>query len=311
MKPLALALAAAGVLTLSPAGFAQSDSAFDSANPNASFLRCGTRHPSAAEAKLIEERFQLLRGRIAAKGKPGSGGGGGGGGGGGTVPANGSITVDVYFHVVTDSNSNGLVSNGQISEQIRVLNDAFANTPYRFSLADVDVTQNSSWYTGCYGSAGTAMKTALYRGNAGDLNIYTCSPSGGILGYATFPSSYTSQPKLDGVVLLDESLPFGSAAPYNEGDTATHEVGHWLGLYHTFQGGSCKGSGDYVSDTPAERSPAYGCPVGRDSCPTAAGPDPITNFMDYTDDSCMYEFSAGQVQRAYDQSNVYRGLSGP
>ncbi|HEX5755365.1 MAG TPA: zinc metalloprotease, partial [Arenimonas sp.] len=232
--------------------------------------------------------------------------------GGGTLPAPGSISIDVYFHVITDASGNGSLSSGKIANQISVLNDAYASTPYTFNLVNVTTTANSTWYNGCYGdsSAISAMKSSLRQGDAGDLNIYTCNPSGGILGYATFPSSYTSAPHLDGVVLLDESLPGGSAAPYNQGDTGTHEVGHWLGLYHTFQGG-CNGSGDFVSDTPAERSPAYGCPVGRDSCKGkgAVQLDPITNFMDYTDDSCMYEFSPGQALRAHEQSSVYRSLT--
>jgi hypothetical protein len=314
-----VAIMGAAAFSLPAPALAQSDAAYEHANPNADFLRCGTKHPTAEEARMIEEQFQALRGRINAKAPDGKGkpGGGGGGGGGGALPPAGSIVIDVWFHVITDG-SNGDLSNTQINQQIAVLNDAYdgsgnegtIDTPYQFNLVGITRSVNAGWYSGCYGSAESAMKSALREGDARTLNIYSCSPSGGVLGFATFPSSYSSQPLLDGVVVLDESLPGGSAAPYNEGDTATHEVGHWLGLYHTFQNG-CNGSGDYVSDTPAERSPAFGCPIGRDTCTGRKLPveaDPIFNFMDYTDDSCMFEFTEGQALRAYEQSSVLRGL---
>lgn len=228
----------------------------------------------------------------------------------------GSVTIPVYFHVITNVSGQGAVSLTQINNQIAVLNAAFsgatggANTPFRFQLVAVDTTTNSSWYTAGPGTtAQTQMKNALRRGGKGDLNIYTNNIGGGLLGYATFPSSYANNPKDDGVVCLYSSLPGGTAAPYNLGDTATHEVGHWLGLYHTFQGGcsrSTTAGGDLVADTAAERSAAYGCPTGRDSCTTIAGFDPITNFMDYTDDSCMFVFTLGQSDRMDAQWVTYR-----
>lgn len=221
--------------------------------------------------------------------------------------------INVYFHVINKGSgiSNGDVSTQMINDQMSVLNSAFASWGWAFNLVSVDRTTNSTWYANCYGSSESAMKSALRQGSADDLNIYTCSPSGGILGYATFPSSYNSAPSKDGVVLLYSSLPSGSASPYNLGDTGTHEVGHWMGLYHTFQGGCNRKTttgGDYVADTPAEKSPAYGCPSGRDSCTgrNFPGLDPISNFMDYTDDYCMFEFSSGQDSRMDSQFTAYR-----
>jgi hypothetical protein len=213
-------------------------------------------------------------------------------------------TINVYFHVITSTSGQGAVSAQQINAQIGVLNDAYNEYGWSFVLAGTTTTANNTWYA--MGSTGeTQAKNALRQGSADDLNIYSANPGGGLLGWATFPSSYSSKPKMDGVVVLYSSLPGGSADPYNEGDTATHEVGHWMGLYHTFQGG-CNGQGDYVSDTPAEKSPAYGCPVGRDSCRRKSGLDPVQNFMDYTDDACMDQFSSGQDGRMDAQFTTYR-----
>lgn len=225
--------------------------------------------------------------------------------------AAGSVTVPVVFHVINKGSgiANGDIPQSQIDDQIAVLNAAYAATPFRFQLVSVDRTTNSSWFKMTNGSsAEKAAKTALHTGGPETLNLYSANPGLGLLGWATFPSDYAAKPTMDGVVVKFNSVPGGSGAPYNEGDTATHEIGHWLGLYHTFQGG-CANPGDSVSDTPAEKSAAYGCPVGRDSCTTKAGLDPITNFMDYTDDSCMNQFTAGQTTRMDQMHQQYRTAS--
>jgi hypothetical protein len=253
---------------------------------------CGTIQPSGVDAELRELSFlqsMAERSRIGA-----------------TATAFSPVTIKVYFHVITDGSGAGAPTAQMINNQINVLNAAYSQYGFQFTLTATDTTANSTWYTVQPGTtAETQMKTALRRGTAQDLNLYSANIGGGLLGWATFPSSYASSPSKDGVVVLTASLPGGSAAPYNLGDTGTHEVGHWLGLYHTFQGG-CNGQGDYVSDTAAERSAAYGCPTNRDSCARAAGKDPITNFMDYTDDACMNSFSGGQGTRMQGQWTTYR-----
>jgi hypothetical protein len=264
-------------------------------------LRCATREPTDNQkAAIAAEAGRLL----AARGASASFG-------------VGSISFPVYFHVITSTAGDGYVSDKQIHKQIDVLNEAFAGenkgaasgTSFQFVLAGVDRTANDAWYNDLgYGTtAERDMKAALRQGGADALNIYTADLVGGLLGWATFPSSYKSHPSNDGVVILDASVPGGDAAPYNLGDTATHEVGHWVGLYHTFQGG-CNAKGDYVSDTPAERSPDFFCDVNRDSCAGSKFPglDPVHNFMDYGDDACIRQFTQGQGARSDELVQAYR-----
>jgi hypothetical protein len=229
----------------------------------------------------------------------------------------GSVRIDTVYHVISDHNLSSTEQTKwttMIAAQTNVLNAAFggqtsgtaANTAFRFRQVATTWTVNSAWYTMEPSKTPERdAKKALRQGGASTLNIYVANIGAGLLGWATFPQSYRGQPSMDGVVILDESMPGGNLAIYSEGDTATHEVGHWLGLYHTFQNG-CSNQGDQVADTAPEQSPAFNCPVGRDTCVKDPGVDPITNFMDYSQDSCMNEFTAGQSQRMNDAWAAYR-----
>jgi hypothetical protein len=252
--------------------------------------RCSTKHPDEIEMREIDQKTKDLK---AARG-------------GGASALTGGI-ISVYVHVINNGSgiANGDVTKEMIDSQIAVLNAAYASSGFQFSLVSTERKTNATWYTMSPGSAAEKQaKTALRQGGASALNIYTANLGGGLLGWSTFPWSYKSNPTDDGVVILFSSLPGGSATPYNLGDTATHEIGHWLGLYHTFQGG-CSKTGDSVADTPPERSAAFGCPVARDTCKDP-GLDPITNFMDYTDDGCMDRFSLNQTTRMQSMWATYR-----
>lgn len=224
------------------------------------------------------------------------------------------VTIPVVFHVVHGSDGAGNVSDSAIAAQIAELNEDFAgresgeasDTAFRFELRDTRRWQNDAWFNDPDSAAGeAAMKSATHEGDASTLNVW--STNTGYLGYATFPWWQADAPELDGIVIQWGSLPGGSIENYNLGKTATHEVGHWLGLYHTFQGG-CSKTGDEVADTPAQRQPTSGCPEGADTCKGKKNPgmDPIHNYMDYSYDSCYNQFTPGQTARAQDAWTAYR-----
>ena len=231
--------------------------------------------------------------------------------------AKASVRIPTYMNIITAEDLTADEKTAyidQVDRQIRVLNRAYSgrtsprgvNSPFRFELAaPVNFKVDPAWATMKIGSQEERdAKAELHQGAADTLNLYAADIDPKLLGWATYPQWYQDDPTQDGVVLQMDSMPGGSARNYNRGDTVTHEVGHWLGLYHTFQG-KCHKKNDLVADTPAEKSPARGCPTGRDTC-HKPGRDPIHNFMDYSYDQCMDRFTQGQVDRMSTQWLTYR-----
>ena len=196
----------------------------------------------------------------------------------------------------------GNVTDAQIQTQIAEMNldfggaDGGYDTGYRFVLTSVDRTLNASWFTMAMGSNDEKRaKETLAVDPMHHLNLYTAKIAA--LGWSSFPWGVTEDNVYQGVVVHYGSLPGGNQTNYNLGRTATHETGHYFGLFHTFFTG-CNEPNDYVSDTPEQAIATSGCPddIMVDSCPSP-GPDPIHNYLDYSYDSCYQGFTAGQDER--------------
>jgi hypothetical protein len=228
--------------------------------------------------------------------------------------------IPVVVHVIQSTNGTGFISESRVQSQIDILNEDIQAIPgtngapgtdanIEFFLATEDpqgnptngitYSTNNTWFN----DGGSYWNTLAWDPNR-YMNIYTNSASGA-LGYVDFipaNSPGTIGQNRDRVVVLYSS--FGRNAPFvpfNLGRTGTHEIGHYLGLYHTFQSGcgtssapGCYSSGDRICDTGSESSPYFGCGAGRSTCGT---PDPIDNYMDYSDDICMNKFTPEQVNR--------------
>ena len=229
----------------------------------------------------------------AQKGKPGGGGAGDCDNSQTVIKSQYNINrnVNIVFHVL-HSGSTGLIPEAQIQRQVQVMNQDYQGTGISFTLAGVTYHDNNQWFND--------RRESQYKSSTGwdrdtYFNVWTNTASG-YLGYSYLPAGSAGS-VYDGVVLNYQACGGRNegSAPYDQGRTLVHEAGHYFGLLHTFDGGCCNGytCGDLINDTNEESTPFYYCGP-RSTC---GNPDPTTNYMDYSEDLCMYEFTSEQENR--------------
>ena len=221
------------------------------------------------------------------------------------------LEIPIVFHVIYRSDGTGNLTNQQINDQVAVLNEDFralpgtlgapgTDTKVQFRLVDITRTMNDNWFNEQDDADELEYKSALAWDPNNYLNVYT-NTARGYLGYSSFPQDSAGS-VLDGVVVLYEVVGGrnNGAGIYDQGRTLTHELGHYFGLFHTFESypnplGCYTGytQGDLINDTASENIDHYTC-VQTATCGT---PDPITNYMNYTPDNCMNNFTPEQSNR--------------
>jgi len=326
---------------LATAETALSAAAEDSrAHPSSDVRSCGTPDPTPEVLASVEQRLRDMEPRLTVRSAPQSGRALRTTSGRALPPeeepdeGSGSqeIVIPVVWHVIYDSfDGSGDLTYNDIDLMIRFINDtAFSLSDIRLDFWNVQWHDNPEWFLMQPGSP----EERAAKGNRSDphrfLNVYSTRLSG-IGGFSSFPWQLTSQKELDGVVVNFDYL-LGTDPPFDQGDALTHEIGHWLGLFHTYfpnKPGETVGCayncttdcGDYVADTPPEAGPTFfscpqdssgqrlsgcQCPVDEDTCPRDFFYDAVENYMNNTDDYCRALFTSGQDDRMRTMIALYR-----
>ncbi|EPS44843.1 hypothetical protein H072_1199 [Dactylellina haptotyla CBS 200.50] len=227
-----------------------------------------------------------------------------------------TVNIKLFIHNVysNKTKAGGYVSTDAINKQVKALNTGFKNTGFTFALQRISRTHSAEWALADMDKNAVEKKIVykmwktLRKGTYADLNLFLRPIPADVLGACNYPVNVKNRPTAvdRGVCDIHSATVPGSPGPYGQGKTTVHEVGHWLNLQHPFDGGCAKKyGGDGIRDTPAMKV-SYGCKIGRDTCPDNPGKDAIHNYMSYSDDACLTEFTEGQITMMHKVWKKYR-----
>jgi hypothetical protein len=237
------------------------------------------------------------------------------------------IQIPTYINVISTEANEFRYNDSFFLAQLATLNDQYNRTNFQFDLAGFQRIKDNDFAVLQNDSIEATMKRKFHNGSYSSLNLYFLSdwkpvefngkplPEDNYMyGSCSFPKVVTPDNlKLDGCILQQDTLPGNKRKPEASfGYTAVHEIGHWLGLLHPWgtddsTPGECLVQNG-IFDLPIMYEPIYGCVNNIKSCPIQAPPgvDPIHNFMGYSDDCCLYEFTPGQVASMLVMYNTFR-----